>query len=191
LIGAAGLALTPLSASPVPFHLLWMFLLFLKIGATLYGSGYVRVAFLRADFVARLGWLTESQLLDAVAIGQVTPGPVLTTATFIGYLLAGIPGALLATLGIFLPSFVLVALTGPWIPRMRRSPTLAAFLDGVNGASLGLMAGVLIQLASASLVDPLTVGIGALSFLLLIRTPIHATYLVLAGAALSWLRSRV
>ncbi|WP_448605578.1 chromate efflux transporter [Thermoflexus hugenholtzii] len=191
LIGAAGLALTSLSTSPVPFHLLGMFLLFLKIGATLYGSGYVLVAFLRADFVARLGWLTESQLLDAVAIGQVTPGPVLTTATFIGYLLAGIPGALLATLGIFLPAFVLVALTGPWIPRMRRSPILAAFLDGVNGASLGLMAGVLVQLASASLVDPLAVGIGVLSFLLLIRTPINATYLVLAGAALGWLKSRV
>jgi chromate transporter, chromate ion transporter (CHR) family len=191
LIGAAGLALTSLSTSPVPFHLLWMFLLFLKIGATLYGSGYVLVAFLRADFVARLGWLTEPQLLDAVAIGQVTPGPVLTTATFIGYLLAGIPGALLATLGIFLPAFVLVALTGPWIPQMRRSPTLAAFLDGVNGASLGLMAGVLIQLASASLVDPLAVAIGVLSFLLLIRTPVNATYLVLAGAALGWLKSRV
>lgn len=188
LAGVVGLPMLASSAFPVPFSLPMMFLLFLKIGAILYGSGYVLVAFLRADFVARLGWLTEAQLLDAVAIGQVTPGPVLTTATFIGYLLAGVPGALLATLGIFLPSFVFVALTGPLIPRMRRSPTISAFLDGVNAASLGLMAGVLVQLAPASLVDPLTVGIGLLSLTILARFPINATWVVLAGAGVGLLR---
>lgn len=180
--GALGLPLLPLASPPVPFTLPLMFLLFLKIGAILYGSGYVLIAYLRADFVARTGWLTEAQLLDAVAIGQVTPGPVLTTATFIGYLLAGLPGALLATLGIFLPSFVFVALTGPLIPRMRRSPVISAFLDGVNAASLGLMAGVFIQLIPASLVDPLAVAIGLASLAVLARLPINATWVVLAGA---------
>lgn len=191
LTGIAGWPMLVFSTFPAPFSLPLMFLLFLKIGAILYGSGYVLVAFLRADFVARLGWLTEAQLLDAVAIGQVTPGPVLTTATFIGYLLAGVPGALLATLGIFLPSFVFVALTGPLIPRMRRSPAVSAFLDGVNAASLGLMAGVLVQLAPASLVDPLTVGIGLLSLAILARFPINATWVVLAGAGAGLLRALI
>ncbi|WP_376788825.1 chromate efflux transporter [Thermoflexus sp.] len=191
LTGVVGLPLLASSTFPAPFSLPLMFLLFLKIGAILYGSGYVLVAFLRADFVARLGWLTEAQLLDAVAIGQVTPGPVLTTATFIGYLLAGIPGALLATLGIFLPSFVFVAWTGPLIPRMRRSPAISAFLDGVNAASLGLMAGVLVQLAPASLVDPLTVGIGLLSLAILARFPINATWVVLVGAGVGLLRALI
>lgn len=191
LTGIAGWPMLVFSTFPAPFSLPLMFLLFLKIGAILYGSGYVLVAFLRADFVARLVWLTEAQLLDAVAIGQVTPGPVLTTATFIGYLLAGVPGALLATLGIFLPSFVFVALTGPLIPRMRRSPAVSAFLDGVNAASLGLMAGVLVQLAPASLVDPLTVGIGLLSLAILARFPINATWVVLAGAGAGLLRALI
>ncbi|MER3467912.1 MAG: chromate transporter, partial [Thermoflexus sp.] len=171
----------PLAHPPAPFRLGEMFLIFLKIGATLYGSGYVLVAFLRADFVARRGWLTEGQLLDAVAIGQVTPGPVLTTATFIGYLLAGLPGALLATVGIFLLSFVFVAVTGPLIPRLRRSPDAAAFLDGVNIASLGLMAGVVIALARAALVDPWTVALGLAALVALARFRINATWPVLAG----------
>ncbi len=187
--GALGWPLLALSPPSLPFSLPLMFLLFLKIGAILYGSGYVLVAYLRADFVARTGWLTEAQLLDAVAVGQVTPGPVLTTATFIGYLLAGVPGALLATLGIFLPSFVFVALTGPLIPRMRRSPTIGAFLDGVNAASLGLMAGVLVQLIPASLADPLAVGIGVASLAILVRFPINATWVVLAGAGVGWLKT--
>lgn len=186
--GMAGLPLLSLAASSIPFRLSLMFLLFLKIGAILYGSGYVLVAYLRADFVARTGWLTEAQLLDAVAVGQVTPGPVLTTATFIGYLLAGVPGALLATLGIFLPSFVFVALTGPLIPRMRRSPWVGAFLDGLNAASVGLIAGVLVQLAPASLVDPLAAAIGVASLAILARFPINATWLVLAGAGIGGLR---
>src|SRR5204862_6515785 len=112
---------------------LWpMFLVFLKIGSVLFGSGYVLLAFLRADLVQRLGWLTEQQLLDATAVGQVTPGPVFTTATFVGYLLGGVTGAGVATLGIFLPAFVFVALSGPLVPRLRRSPVAGAVLDGVN-----------------------------------------------------------
>ena len=135
----AGLGLL---AGSIPFSLPILFLNFLKIGATLYGSGYVLLAYLRADFVQGLGWLTDKQLIDAIAIGQVTPGPVFTTATFIGYLLGGVPGALLATAGIFLPSFIFVAAASLVINRIRNSPWTAGFLDGVNVASLGLMLGV-------------------------------------------------
>jgi chromate transporter len=119
----------------------------------LFGSGYVLLAFLRADLVQRLGWLTEGQLIDAVAVGQVTPGPVFTTATFIGYLLAGPAGAAVATVGIFLPAFIFVALSGPLIPRLRRSPFAGAFLDGVVVASLALMAVVTWDLGRAALLD--------------------------------------
>ncbi|MGH2521925.1 MAG: chromate transporter [Anaerolineales bacterium] len=164
------------------FDLTQMFLIFLKIGSVLYGSGYVLLAFLRADFVVRLGWLTDQQLLDAVAIGQVTPGPVFTTATFIGYLLGGPRAALLATLGIFLPSFVFVALSHPLIPRLRNSPIASGLLDGVNVASLGLMAAVTIQLGRASLIDPLTITLALLSALLLFRFKANSTWLVLGGA---------
>jgi chromate transporter len=133
---------------------LWpLFLVFLKIGSVLFGSGYVLLAFLRADLVQRLGWLTEGQLIDAVAVGQVTPGPVFTTATFIGYLLAGPAGAAVATVGIFLPAFIFVALSGPLIPRLRRSPFAGAFLDGVVVASLALMAVVTWDLGRAALLD--------------------------------------
>ncbi len=144
-----GLSLPALAATP--FSLPLMFVTFLKIGTVLYGSGYVLLAFLRADFVIRLGWLTDRQLLDAIAIGQVTPGPVFTTATFIGYVLGSVPGALLATLGIFLPPFIFVALSNPLIPRLRNSPWASGMLDGVNVASLGLMAAVTWQLGWASL----------------------------------------
>src|SRR5208337_4951503 len=113
-----------------------LFLYFLKIGSILYGSGYVLLAFLQNDLVARWHWLTSAQLLDATAVGQVTPGPVFTTATFIGYVLGGVTGAMAATVGIFLPSFVLIAVSGPIVPRLRRSPVAGAFLDGVNVASL-------------------------------------------------------
>ena len=159
LPGLALLAL-PAAVGSAAFNLLRMFLLFLKTGAVLYGSGYVLLAFLRGDFVSRLGWLTDQQLLDAVAIGQFTPGPVLTTATFVGYLLAGIPGAVLATIGIFLPGFIFVAVSHPVIPRLRRSRTAGAVLDGVNAASLGLMAGVTLQLGRAALVDVWTALLG-------------------------------
>jgi chromate transporter len=161
---------------------LWpMFLFFLKIGSVLFGSGYVLLAFLRADLVDRWHWLTESQLLDAVAVGQITPGPVFTTATFIGYLLSGTAGAILATVGIFLPAFVFVAISGPLVPRLRRSPGAGAFLDGLNAASLALMAVVMIQLAGAAFVDIPTIAIGAGAAFLLLRYRLNSTWLVLGG----------
>ncbi|HEV2439641.1 MAG TPA: chromate efflux transporter [bacterium] len=165
------------------FSLAVLFLTFLKIGATLYGSGYVLLAFLRDDFVRRLGWLTDRQLLDAIAVGQFTPGPVFTTATFIGYLIGGWTGAILATAGIFLPSFVFVAVVYPLVPRLRASPWTAAFLDGANAAALGLMAAVGWQLAVTSLVDPLTVILAVAAGVLLIRYQINSAWLVLGGAA--------
>ncbi len=159
---------------------------FLKIGSVLFGSGYVLIAFLRADLVQRLGWLTEAQLIDAVAVGQVTPGPVFTTATFIGYVLAGARGALVATAGIFLPAFVFVALSGPLVPRIRASPIAGAFLDGVNAASLALIAVVTAQLARAALVDAPTVALAIAASVLLVRFRLNSTWLVLAGAASGW-----
>jgi chromate transporter len=160
-----------------------IFLAFLKIGALVFGSGYVLLAFLRADLVDRLHWLSERQLLDAVAVGQVTPGPVFTTATFIGYLIGGPGGAVLATIGIFLPGFVLVVVTRPLLARIRRSATASAFLDGVNVASLSLMGVVTVQLARAALVDLPTLLIATVGAVLLIRWKVNSTYLV-AGAAL-------
>jgi chromate transporter len=174
----------PSALAAAPFCLSMLFLIFLKIGAVLYGSGYVLLAFLRADFVVRLGWLTDRQLLDAIAIGQVTPGPVFTTATFIGFLLGGMPGALLATVGIFLPSFLFVAVTFPLVPRLRNSALAGGFLDGVNAASLGLMAAVTWQLGSASFVDLPTIATGLVSAVLLIRFNVNSTWLVLGGATI-------
>jgi len=176
-------------AGAAPFHLGTMFLAFLKIGALLYGGGYVLLAFLRADFVIRYGWLTDQQLIDAVAVGQVTPGPLFTTATFIGYLLGGVPGALLATAGIFLPSFIFVALSNPLIPRLQGSPWTRALLDGVNAAAIGLMVGVSIQLAGAAFVDPLTIAMGIASFVIVWRWKVNATWLVLAGAIVGVIRA--
>lgn len=177
---AGGAGLSP----AVPFGLPILFLTFLKIGAVLYGSGYVLLAFLRADLVVRFGWLTDQQLLDAVAIGQVTPGPVFNTATFIGFLLGGIPGALLATVGIFMPSFVFVALSNPLIPRIRRSPWLNGLLDGVNASAVGLMAAVTWLLASESLTDPVPIAISLVCLVLLIRLKMNSTWLIAAGALL-------
>jgi chromate transporter len=168
----------------VPFSLPLLFFTFLKIGAVLYGSGYVLLAFLRADFVVRLGWLTDKQIIDAVAMGQVTPGPVFTTATFIGFLLGGVPGALIATLGIFLPSFFFVAIANPLIPRIRNSPWASGLLDGVNVASLGLMAAVTWQLGKSSLTDILTVLVAIISFVLLLRFKVNSTWLIMGGAIL-------
>jgi chromate transporter len=182
LVGMAGAAGGVAAATP--FGLWPLFAVFLKIGAVLFGSGYVLLAFLRADLVERLGWLTEHQLLDAVAVGQITPGPVFTTATFVGFLLGGTPGAAVATLGIFLPAFVFVALSGPLVPRLRRSPTAGAVLDGVNVASLALMAVVTWELARAALLDPLTVGMAAASLLLLVHLRINSAWLVLGGAVI-------
>ncbi len=147
------------------------------------------LAFLRADFVTRLGWLTDAQLIDAVAIGQITPGPVFTTATFIGYLLGGVPGALLATLGIFLPSFVFVAISNPLIPRIRNSPWASGLLDGVNAVALGLMAAVTWQLGRASIVDPLTVALALVALVLLLHFKVNATWLILGGGAAGVLKA--
>ena len=174
-----GLAAPAIAAAG--FSLPILFVTCLKIGAVLYGSGYVLLAFLRADFVTRLGWLTDQQLLDAIAVGQVTPGPLFTSATFIGYLLGGVPGALLATLGIFLPSFLFVAASNPLIPVLRRSPWFGALLDGVNVASLGLMAAVTLQVGRASLIDWPTILLALVATLGLLRYKVNSTWLVLAG----------
>ncbi|HEY4667610.1 MAG TPA: chromate efflux transporter [Anaerolineales bacterium] len=182
LSGVGGLLQSSVSAN-LPF----LFFTFLKIGAVLYGSGYVLLAYLRADLVVRAHLLTDQQLLDAVAIGQLTPGPVFTTATFIGYLLAGTPGALLATLGIFLPSFVFVAISNPLIPRLRSSPWIGGLLDGVTVASLALMAAVTWQLGRAALVDGLTILVALLAFVALVRFKINSTILVFAGALIGLL----
>ncbi|MFO0586928.1 MAG: chromate transporter [Polyangiaceae bacterium] len=164
-----------------------LFWFFLKIGSVLFGSGYVLLAFLRTDLVERLHWLTEAQLLDAIAVGQVTPGPVFTTATFIGYVLAGPAGAGVATAGIFVPAFVFVALSGPLVPRMRASRVAGAFLDGVNVASLALMVAVTVQLARAALVDVPTVAIALASAYVLVRhDKVNATWLILGGALVGW-----
>ena len=159
-----------------------LFVVFLKIGAVVYGNGYVLLAFLRADLVTRLHWLTSAQLLDAVAVGQFTPGPVFTTATFIGYVVAGPWGALAATVGIFLPAFLLVAISGPLVPRIRQSPTAASFLDGVNVAALTLMAFVTGQLARAALVDAATIVLAVSAAIVLFRWRVNSAWLVLAGA---------
>jgi chromate transporter len=178
-----------LSCVSIPFSVPQLFLTFLKIGAVLYGSGYVLLAFLRADFVVRFGWLTDQQLMDAIAIGQVTPGPVFTTATFIGFVLGGIPGALLATLAIFLPSFIFVAISNPLIPRIRNSAWVSGLLDGVNVASLGLMAAVTWQLGRASLMGPLTILIALSSFVLLIWFKVNSTWLIAGGGLIGLLSS--
>ncbi|MDY6937085.1 MAG: chromate transporter [Cyanobacteriota bacterium] len=160
-----------------------VFLFFLKVGSVLYGSGYVLLAFLQRDLVERWGWLSSQQLLDAIAVGQITPGPVFTTATFVGYLLAGNSGAIAATIGIFLPAFVLVGIVHPWVPKLRRSPWAMGFLDGVNAAALGLMAVVTYTLGRAALVDVWTIAVALLAAIALFRFRVSSAWLVIAGAA--------
>jgi chromate transporter len=173
----------PLLVAPRDDVGLWPLLLtFLRIGSVLYGSGYVLLAFLQGDLVHRLGWITERQLLDAVSIGQVTPGPVFTTATFVGYLVAGTWGAVVATVGIFLPSFAFVALLSRLVGWMRSSPTLGAALDGINATAIALMAGVGLQLAGDAVVDVLTLALAALAGLALWRTPLNSAWLIAGGA---------
>lgn len=159
-----------------------LFLFFLKVGSVLFGSGYVLVAFLRADLVERWGWLTDQQLLDAIAIGQVTPGPLFTTATFIGYVLAGLPGALVATAGIFAPAFLFVALTGPLVRSVRGSAAAGEALDGVVAASIGLIAAVGIQLGFTTVTEPVAIVLAVGAFVALWRLQPNATWLILAGA---------
>ncbi|WP_199304301.1 chromate efflux transporter [Microcoleus sp. FACHB-1515] len=187
-LAAAGmLPLTIATVAPAPTstteaNWLSVFLIFLKIGSVLYGSGYVLLAFLQRELVDRNAWLTSQQLLDAIAIGQLTPGPVFTTATFIGYLLAGNAGAIAGTIGIFLPAFLLVGIVNPWVPRLRRSRWLSSFLNGVNAASLGLMAAVTFELGRAALVDWLTAIVAIVSAIVVFRLRVNSAWLVLAGA---------
>jgi chromate transporter len=182
LFGALGVAVVPAGAAS--FGLWPMFLVFLKIGSVLFGSGYVLLAFLRGDLVQRLGWLTEQQLLDAVAVGQFTPGPLFTTATFIGYLLAGVSGAAVATVGIFLPAFFFVAISGPLIPMLRRSALAGAVLDGLIMASLAVMASVTLSLARVAIVDWTTAALGLIAAILLLRFRVNSAWLVLAAGLL-------
>ncbi|MDF2697896.1 MAG: Chromate transport protein ChrA, partial [Labilithrix sp.] len=157
---------------------------FLKIGSVLFGSGYVLLAFLRSELVEQRHWLTEAQLLDAVAVGQITPGPVFSTATFVGYLLHGVSGAIAATVGIFLPAFFFVAVSAPFLSRLRQSPSAGRFLDGVNVASLALMALVLLDLGQAAVVDAWTLGFAIAGGVLLLRYKVNAAWLVIAGGLL-------
>ncbi|MGZ5380756.1 MAG: chromate efflux transporter [Thermoanaerobaculia bacterium] len=178
------LPLFALGAPLSSFSLTSLFLFFLKTGAVLFGSGYVLLAYLKADLVERWHWLTSAQLLDAVAVGQFTPGPLSSTATFIGYVLGGLPGAAVATLGIFLPAFALVAVMGPFVPRLRQSKLLGAFLDGVNVAALALMGYVTLQFARPALTNGPTVALFLASVAILSTVRINAAWLVLAGGLL-------
>jgi len=178
------LGATTTAAAATTFGLWPLFVVFLKVGSVLFGSGYVLIAFLRGDLVERLHWLTEAQLLDAVVVGQVTPGPVFTTATFIGYVLGGGVGAAVATLGIFLPAFVFVAISGPLVPLIRRSPAAGAVLDGVNVASLALMAAVTLQLGRTAIVDVPTAVLAAVGAVVLIKYRPSSAWLALGGAVI-------
>jgi chromate transporter len=179
-------SVAPVATLATPFSLTALSLFFLKVGAILFGSGYVLLAFLRADLVDHWHWLTDRQLLDAVAMGQITPGPVLSTATFIGYLLGGTAGAAVATVAIFLPSFVFVGISGPLVPRLRRSPMAGAFLDGVNVGALALMAVVTCTLGRAAIIDLPTALLVAASTILLLRFRLNSVWLVLAGALIGF-----
>ena len=178
----AAIATTAIYA--VPFSIAVLFGTFVKIGAVLFGSGYVLLAFLQRDFVERLGWLSETQLLDAIAVGQMTPGPIFTTATFVGYLVGGGAGAVAATLGIFLPAFVFVALTGVLVRGIRESPMARAVLDGVNVASLALMVVVTWQLGASAFEDPLAIALALVSTALLLKWHVNSAWLVLGGATI-------
>jgi chromate transporter len=182
LAGAAGLPPVSGGAASQGALLSQLALIFLKVGSILFGSGYVLLAFLRPDLVERTRWLTDAQLLDAIAVGQFTPGPVLTTATFVGYLVSGGPGAIVATVAIFVPSFVFVALSSPLIPRLRRSSWAAGFLDGANAASVALMAVVTWELGRAAIIDWMTAGLAAASAILLLSTRLNSAWLVAGGA---------
>ena len=181
---ATAAPLAAAAAAAAPFGLGALFLFFLKVGGLLYGSGYVLVAFIRGDLVQRWHWLTEAQLLDAVAAGQITPGPLFSTATFVGYLLGGAAGAAVATAAIFVPAFAYVAASAPLLPKLRRSPSAAAFLDGVNAAAVALMALVAALLARAAIVDPFTALLAAACVVAALRFRVNAAWLVVGGALL-------
>ncbi|MEK7354311.1 MAG: chromate efflux transporter [Chloroflexota bacterium] len=178
------LPLSMLSAAAIPFSQMTLFLTMLKIGSLIYGSGYVLLAFFNSEFVVRLGWLTPQQLLDAIAVGQITPGPVFSSAAFVGYLMGGLPSALLATLAIFLPSFFFVALLSHILPWLRKSWWSGAFLDGVNISSLGLMVGVTWQLGRAGVVDWFTILLTIIALFLVFRSKVNSAWLILGGGLL-------
>jgi len=182
MAGRPGLAFAA-AATPPGYSLAELFWVFLKIGSVLYGSGYVLLAFLQADLVDNRGWLTEEQLVDAIAVGQFTPGPVFSSATFAGYVIDGWQGALVATVGIFLPSFVLVTVTHPFVPKLRKSPWAAPFLDGVNVAALALMGVVTVALARQVLDGWYTIGLFLVAAAVLLRFNPNSAWLVLAGVA--------
>ena len=184
--GSLALGLAAGGVATVPVTAARLFLAFLKIGSVVFGSGYVLLAFLRTEFVDRLHWLTEKQLIDAVAVGQFTPGPVFTTATFIGYLLAGVRGAVVATVGIFLPGFLLVAVSGPLLPRIRRSQLTSAILDGVVVGSLALMGVVAWQLGRASITNWFTLAIFVVSAIAVMRFRVNSAWVVAGAAVLGW-----
>jgi chromate transporter len=170
------------------FSLVRLFWVFLKAGALMFGSGYVLLAFIHDDLVLRLGWLTDAQLVDAIAIGQVTPGPLSTTATFVGYLLGGVPAAILATVAMFLPSFIFVGVVYFVVTKLRESEPFTGLIDGINFAALGLMAGVTWEIAGTALVDPITIGIALVALVLLLRYEVSAPWLILGGAAVGLAR---
>ena len=189
LLGATtGFRLLSTAGTLAPFSLWPMFLFFLKVGAVMFGSGYVLLAFLRTDLVEHRQWLTEGQLLDAVSVGQFTPGPLLTTATFIGYVLGGPVAALVATLAIFLPAFVLCAVIGPFAPRLRQSRLVGGLLDGVNVASLALMIAVTWHLSGTALVDWLAIALAVAAAVWMLFYRVNSTWLILAGAAVGLAR---
>jgi chromate transporter len=171
----------------VPVGLVRLFLSFLKIGSVIFGSGYVLLAFLQTEFVERLHWLSEKQLIDAVAVGQFTPGPLSATATFIGFIVAGWPGAVVATVGIFLPGFLLVAISGPFLPRLRKSAVASAALDGVVAGSLALMAVVAMQLGRTSIVDRTTLIVFIASLIALLWLRVNSAWVVVGAAVVGWL----
>ena len=166
-----------------------IFLFFFKISAIIFGSGYILYAFLYNDLVVNYHWISQAQLIDAIAIGQFTPGPVFTAATFIGYLLAGVPGALIASIGVFLPAFIYVAITSPFLTQMRQSKSLSFFLDGVNVASLGLMIVVCFNLATAMLTNTLAISIFVISLGILWRFKVNSAWLILVAAVLGFIKS--
>lgn len=178
------LPLPLLPAVAMPFSQITLFITLLKIGSVLYGSGYVLLAFFNSEFVVRLGWLTNQQLLDAIAVGQITPGPVASSATFVGYLMGGLPSGLLATLAFFLPSFFFVALLSRIMPRLRKTWWSGAFLDGVNVASLGLMAGAAWQLGRAGITDWFAILLTSIALFLVFRSKVNSAWLILGGGLL-------
>jgi chromate transporter len=190
--GLTGFAVILVACTPktLAYSPIALFLYFLKLGSVLYGSGYVLLAFLRSDLVEHYHWITSTQLLDAVAVGQITPGPLFTTATFVGYILGGTSGALVATVAIFLPAFVLVAVSGPVVRRMRTSKLAMQFMDAVNAAAIAFMSVVLFQLGQAALVDITSLLLALLSAVLLFRFRINSMWLMAGGAAIGLLKQQ-